>query len=173
MAIQATATLRHLRIAPRKVRLIVGLVRGMSVNEAEGQLMYKTQRAAVPVLKLLRSAVANAVTTKSLDRDKLYIESIRVDQGRMAKRMMARARGQGVTIQKKSSHVYITLGEREDKPKSRFVIPQREVKKTAPESGGKRAKAKRGSKKEVKRGVKHTPQAIANPNISARPTGDK
>ncbi len=170
---QATAKLRFLRIAPRKVRSVAGLMRGLAVVEAEAQLMVQPRRAAVPLLKLLRSAIANAVNTKSLDKDKLYIESLRVDQGPMAKKMFPRARGRGVIIQKKMSHVTLVLGERDGAPKARFVIPKKEARKAAPESSGKRARAKRGSSKEVKRGVKHTPQAIANPNISSRPTGDK
>lgn len=172
MANQATAKLRYLRIAPRKVRSVAGLMRGLAVNEAEAQLLVQPRRASGPLLKLLRSAVANAVNTRSLDRNKLYIESLRVDQGPMMKRMMARARGRGVTIQKKMSHVTLVLGEREGNRAPRFVIPRKETKKSGGENTS-RTRTNRRSKKEVKRGVKHTPKAIANPNIATRPAGDK
>lgn len=167
---QATATLRYLRIAPRKVRSVAGLMRGLPVIEAEAQLMVQPRRAALPLLKLLRSAIANATTTKELDRDKLYIQSLRVDQGPMMKRMMARARGRGVIIQKKMSHVTIVLGEREGIKAARFVIPRKETKKASPE-GSTRKRSKRDGKKDVKRGVKNAPRPFDNPNIPHRSAG--
>jgi large subunit ribosomal protein L22 len=166
---QATATLRYLRIAPRKVRSVAGLMRGLPVVEAEAQLMVQPRRAATPLLKLLRSAMANA-TIKELDRSKLYIESLRVDQGPMMKRLMARARGRGVIIQKKMSHVTIVLGERDKIPAARFVIPKKEAKKPLAESGG-RKRSKRDSKKDVKRGVKIAPRPFDNPNVPHRSAG--
>jgi large subunit ribosomal protein L22 len=118
---QATANLRYLRMAPRKVRLMASVLAGMSANEAEAQLVMRPQRAAGPLLKLLRSAVANAREMK-LDIGKLSISSIRVDQGPMLKRFLPRARGSASPIQKKMSHVMIILEESEKAVLKRFAI---------------------------------------------------
>ena len=85
------AKLNYLRMAPRKVRLVASLLRGLSVNEAEAQLILMRKRAAKPILKLLRSAVAGAKSKKGMDIDKLIVSSIMVDGGPMLKRYMARA----------------------------------------------------------------------------------
>ena len=88
---QYTAKLNYLRIAPRKVRSVADLIRGMSVNDAEAQLLMVRRRPAQPLLKLLRSAVANA-KNKQVNPDHLFIAEIRVDQGPMLKRIMAARR---------------------------------------------------------------------------------
>ena len=99
------ATLRYLRIAPRKVRVVADLVRGLSVNDAEAQLIVERRRPAGPLLKLLRSAVAGAGNDRRLEPAKLYVKEIRVDKGPMLKRVLPRARGVATPIQKKMSHV--------------------------------------------------------------------
>ena len=71
---QAVAKLNNLHIAPRKVRLVTNSLKNLSVQNAEAQLMYLSKRSAGPLLKLLRSAVANA-KVKNLSLDKLYISS--------------------------------------------------------------------------------------------------
>ncbi len=106
-----TATLRYLHMAPRKTRLVASLLKGKSVSDAEAELRYSTKKAAKPILKLLRSAVANAKQA-SLEPEKLYIKDIRVDGGPMSKRFMPRASGRAVTIQKKTSHIYISVAEK-------------------------------------------------------------
>src|SRR3989344_4473546 len=107
-----TSTLRYLRMAPRKVRLVGHAIKGLSVNDAEAHLALMRQRAARPLLKLLRSAVVGA-KEKSLNPQKLVITSLRVDQGPMLKRYLPRAQGRATPIQKKMSHVVLTLGESE------------------------------------------------------------
>lgn len=126
------ATLRYLRIAPRKVRLIADVLRGMSVNEAEARLMMMRQRAAEPVLKLLRSAVAGA-KEKRLDVERLYIKEIRVDQGPMLHRYMPRARGSMSEIQKKMSHVMLGLAENPSQKPGKYSIPLKEKRKKSDE----------------------------------------
>lgn len=115
------AKLNYLRMAPRKVRLVADSVRGLSVNEAEAQLLISPRRPAEPILKLIRSAVANAKERK-LDINKLLIKSIRVDQGPMLKRYMPRAMGRATEIQKKSSHVILVLAESDKVKEHRFKI---------------------------------------------------
>src|SRR5271167_1775103 len=104
-----TAKLNYLRIAPRKTRSVADLVKGLSVNDAEAQLMVQSRRPAKALLKLLRSAVSNA-KNKNLNVDHLFVESFRVDGGPMLKRMLPRARGSASPIQKKMSNVTLTLG---------------------------------------------------------------
>ena len=114
--------LNFLRMAPRKVRAVAGLIRGASVNDAEAQLLYERRRAAKPLLKLLRSAVAAARQTKKLNPDMLIIETVTVDGGPMLKRSLPRARGMATPIQKKMSHVTLTLAESSAPRTSRFSI---------------------------------------------------
>jgi large subunit ribosomal protein L22 len=119
------AQLRYLRIAPRKTRSVADLIRGLSVNEAEAQLLVQRRRPAKALLKLLRSAVANAKNNK-LNPDQLFIAEIRVDGGPMLRRFLPRARGSASPIQKKMSHVTITLRTNEKlKPKYNIVIKKK------------------------------------------------
>lgn len=123
------AQLRFLRMAPRKVRLVASTLKGLSVNEAEAQLMFQPRRAAKPLLKLLRSAVANAKNNQKLNPDTLMIQSIRVDNGPMLKRSLPRARGSASPIQKKMSHVYLCLAESVSiKPKRFTIVVPKKVK---------------------------------------------
>jgi large subunit ribosomal protein L22 len=142
--IEHKVILRHLRIAPRKVRAVAGLIRGLSVNQAEAQLMVQRRRPAEVLTKLLRSALAGAKQGGKLDMDKLFIAEIKVDGGVMLKRMLPRARGQGDPIHKHSSHVTLVLRER-DKNVSPYVFKAKEKKKLKPESE-KPASKKRGGK---------------------------
>jgi len=117
---QASAQLKFLHIAPRKVRFVADLLRGRTVNEAEAQLMLHPRRAAKPLLKLLRSALANA-KQKQMNGARLVVSEVRVDQGTMLKRFLPRARGMATPIQKKMSHVTLILTEKEV-PAPRFSI---------------------------------------------------
>ena len=125
-----TAKLNYLRIAPRKVRSVADLIRGMSVNNAEAQLLITRRRPAQPILKLLRSAIANA-KNKQMNPDHLIAE-IRVDNGPMLKRIMPRARRFASQIQKKMSHVTIVLGVN-PKLVSKFTLAAAKKKKLAKE----------------------------------------
>jgi large subunit ribosomal protein L22 len=141
MATQYTAKISFLRMAPRKVRSVGDLIKGLSVNEAEAQLIVQSRRPAKPLLKLLRSAVANAKNNKQVDPQHLFVESIRVDVGPMLKRMLPRARGSASPIQKKMSHVTLVLGVN-DKLKPRFtIVPPKKTK--LPPSEDRRVKAKK------------------------------
>jgi large subunit ribosomal protein L22 len=110
---QVTAKLSRLRIAPRKVRLIADLVKGMDTKEAEFQLRYFTKRGAEPISKLIASAVANAhANAKVAVSEALFIKDIRVDEGPAFKRSMPRARGRASMIKKRTSHVALVLETR-------------------------------------------------------------
>lgn len=112
---QVKATLRHLRIAPRKVRLVADSIRGKRALQAQTVLRFTVKGASHPMLKLLNSALANAKNNFHLEAENLYISKITVDEGAKLKRWRARARGQAAEIQKKTSHINITLEEKEKK----------------------------------------------------------
>jgi len=126
MAKTQTAKLKYLQIAPRKVRLSAHMIKGLSVNEAEAQLMLNPQRANIVLLKLLRCAISNAKQTGKLNPENLFISEIRVDNGPMLKRFMPRAMGRATPIQKKSSHITLVLAESDKLKQPRFKIVKAE-----------------------------------------------
>jgi len=126
--VSVTAKLRYLRIAPRKVRLVTDLIRGKPVEEAQTVLNFTIKKGAQPLLKLLKSAIANAKNNFQLDPANLYISKILVDEGPKLKRWRARARGMASEIQKKTSHVTIVLDEVVKKPKKMKKV--KKVKET-------------------------------------------
>ena len=105
------AKLNYLHIAPRKVRLIADSIRKKTVKEAETILSFVPKRAALPLRKLMKSAVANAKNTFGLDESNLFISKITVDEGPKMKTWMPRARGSPSMIQKKNSHITLFLDE--------------------------------------------------------------
>jgi large subunit ribosomal protein L22 len=108
------ASATHIRISPRKVRMVVDTVRGKSVSQALSILGFTRKKAALPVQKLLKSAVANAVENGGIsDVDTLVIDRIMVDAGPTLKRYMPRARGRATPIRKRTSHIRIMLRERD------------------------------------------------------------
>jgi large subunit ribosomal protein L22 len=111
---EVKALLKHTRTAPRKARLIAGLIRGKNVNDAINILAFTRKRAAGTFQKLLKSAIANAEENhKVLDVDDLVVKNVRVDEGATWKRQMPRARGTSTMIQKKTSHITLILEEKE------------------------------------------------------------
>ena len=118
---EAIAKLKYLRITPRKVRVVADLIRGKNVNQALAQLAFVEKRAAEPVAKLLRSAVANAEQhskDKALDVDSLRVKSLMVDQGPSLRRYMPRAMGRAFKILKKTSHISLIISD-EKPPKKK------------------------------------------------------
>ncbi len=109
---EVKAKLNYLRIAPRKVRLVVDLIRGKNVKEARNILNFTTKRVALPVKKLLNSAISNAKNNFGLNENNLYIKKIFVNEGPKLKRYRPVSRGRGVEIQKKTSHITIILDEK-------------------------------------------------------------
>ncbi len=107
----STAKLRHLRIAPRKVRLVADLIRGKNVEEALSILQFTNKRSSLPLAKLLQSAVANADQKEGVDVDRLFVKTITVDGGPTIKRFRPRAMGRATPILKRTSHVSIALDQ--------------------------------------------------------------
>ncbi|MFH1426193.1 MAG: 50S ribosomal protein L22 [Candidatus Kerfeldbacteria bacterium] len=111
MKVQASA--KHIRISPRKIRLVVDQVRGLSVAEAERVLQFMNKKGAESVLKLIRSAAANAEHNNKLQKENLYIASITADEGFTIKRYRARAFGRAAMIRKRTSQLTVVLDEKE------------------------------------------------------------
>lgn len=107
------ASLRSLRMSPRKVRLVIDAVRGKSVKDADVRLSLMKKGAALPVLKLLRSAVANAEHNFHLAAESLFIKTITVDGGPTIKRSRPRAFGRSAPIRKRTAHIAIIVAPRE------------------------------------------------------------
>ena len=128
------AKLRYLRIAPRKVRLVIDLIRGKKIEEAKTILNFATKRGSLPVLKLLNQAIANAKNNFQLDQANLFISEIKVDEGPKLKRWRARARGQAYEIQKKTSHVFLALDEIVKEKRKRKKVKEVAVSKTTTEA---------------------------------------
>lgn len=103
------AKLSYLRISPRKVRLVADLIRGKRVDEAQAFLTFTAKKATEPLLKLLRQAIANAKQNSAMVGQPLYISKIIVNEGAKMKRWRPRARGSAYEIQKKTSHITLTL----------------------------------------------------------------
>jgi large subunit ribosomal protein L22 len=115
------ASARSLHVSPRKMRLVTNLVKRMPVEEAIVQLQFTNKKAAGMLVKLLKSAVANAEHNFSLKPEDLYIKTITCDMGMTMKRYSPRARGSAFVIRRKLSNVNVTLEEKAGgKKKSRF-----------------------------------------------------
>lgn len=119
------AKLKHLRTSPRKVRLVADLIRGMTVEEAEKQLRFSTKKASVPILKLLNSAIANAKQNANLAKENLYIAKIVVEVGRTLKRWRPRAMGRAARIMKRTSHIILSLEQKEVLPQEKRDLSEK------------------------------------------------
>jgi large subunit ribosomal protein L22 len=105
----ATAKLSHVRIAPRKMRVIANLIRGKKVDQAIHSLRFLNRAGSREFFKLLVSAVANAEDRGDADVDTLVVKTVTVDQGPTLRRWRPRAHGRANRIQKKTSHVFVEV----------------------------------------------------------------
>lgn len=133
---KVTASVKNVRISPRKARLVVDQVRGLSVEKAEQVLTVMNKKSAEPVLKLIRSAAANAVHNNKLERSSLKVSEISVDEGFTIKRYRPRAYGRAAMIRKRTC-------------KMNVVLTGTEAAKAAPKK--KETEAKPDTKKEEKK----------------------
>lgn len=115
---EVKAKARYIRMSPRKVRLVVDLIRGLNVQEAKAQLSFSKKAAAEPVLKLLNSAIANATHNFNMEASDLYVKTITADGGPTLKRWRPRAFGRAGAIRKRTSHINIVLASRAQEKKS-------------------------------------------------------
>ena len=109
---EVKATAKYIRIAPRKLRIVMNLIRGKKVNEAFAILQFTPNVGSEVVEQVLRSAVANAEHNNDMNVDNLVVSSCFVDQGPTMKRIHPRSRGQAFKILKRSSHVTVCVSEK-------------------------------------------------------------
>ena len=109
---EALAHVKFVRMSPRKVKLICDMIRGKDVKTAFGYLMSTPKAATEPMLKLLKSAVANAENNHDMDVEKLYVSQVFATPGPILKRVMPRAQGRAYRINKRTSHVTLTVAEK-------------------------------------------------------------
>ena len=109
---EAKAVAKYVRIAPRKVRVVMDLIRGKSVADAFAILKFTPKVGAEAIEKVLKSAVANAENNFDMNVDHLYVSTCFVDQGPTMKRIHPRSRGQAFKILKRSSHITVAVEER-------------------------------------------------------------
>ncbi len=110
---EAKAQVTYVRISPRKVKIVLDLIRNKPVEEAAAILQFTPKAACEPVGKLLKSAVANAENNYNLDKASLYVAQALVCPGPIMKRIRPRAQGRAYRIEKRSSHITLVLKEME------------------------------------------------------------
>ena len=110
---QARAHMKYVRISPRKVSIVGDLIRGKDVKYAKAILVHTPKAASEPLLKALNSACANAENNHEMDADKLYVSEVLVGAGPILKRIMPRAQGRAFRILKRTSHITVSVAERE------------------------------------------------------------
>ena len=110
---EAKAHLRYVRISPRKIQIVCDLIRGKSVAQATAILMNTPKAASEPLLKLLKSAAANAENNHSMDPQNLYVAECFVTPGPTLKRIRPRAQGRANRVLKRTSHITLVLKEKE------------------------------------------------------------
>ncbi len=106
------AVAKYIRISPRKVKIVIDLIRGKQVDQALAILMYTPKAAAPVVEKLLKSAIANAENNLELPRNTLYVAEVYANAGPVLKRYVARSRGSASPMLKRTSHISVVLDTR-------------------------------------------------------------
>src|SRR5689334_4017190 len=110
---EAKARLRFVRESARKVRIVANMVRGKQIDEAMSLLRFQPRKAARLIRKLLVSAIANAANNEKADIEQLVVKGIVVDEGPILKRWLPRAMGRASRINKRTSHITVTVSEAE------------------------------------------------------------
>ena len=109
---EATAKATYVRISPRKVQIVLDLIRKQPADKAMAILQYTPKAACEPVMKVLKSAMANAENNNGMNVENLYIAECYADKGPTMKRIQPRAQGRAYRIEKRTSHITIVLDER-------------------------------------------------------------
>ncbi len=152
---EVKAELKNLRIAPRKVRLVAGLLRGMDVQHARHQLNAVVKKSSHPMAKLLDSAVANATNNFNLEETNLFIKEVHVDEGPKLKRFRPKGFGRTSPLEKKTSHIRITLEEKiaglKAKKSKKKEEPTHDISETMEEVAPKQGKFE--TKPEIKKEI--------------------
>lgn len=155
---EVTAKLKYLRLTPRKVRAVLDVIRGLDVVSAEAQLNHLPKRASKIVLKLLNSAVSNALNRYAVKKEDLFIKEIFADEGPTLYRWFPKAFGRATPIRKRSSHLTIVLSSKKEAPPKEKIkeeikkeeIKKEEVKEELSKTYKKREKEIKKSKEDLK-----------------------
>ena len=110
---EAKAYLNHVRVTPRKVKIVCDLIRGKDAKYAMAVLKHTPKSASEPLVKLLKSAMANAENNFSMDPDKLVVAEVFATPGPVMKRIHPRAQGRAFRVLKRTSHITMVLKEKE------------------------------------------------------------
>jgi large subunit ribosomal protein L22 len=153
-----TARLRYVRTSPPKMRQVLELIKGQDVGTARDTLRFCERAAARPIGKLLDSAIANAEHNENIPEDELFVARAQADEGPILKRWRPRARGRGVRINKRTSHVTLVL--------SRFAADDLERRRQAETASG------RGPRRPTRPRRATTPAAV-EPAEEEPDTGDE
>jgi large subunit ribosomal protein L22 len=141
---EAKAIAKYLKGGPQKARLVIDQIRGKRVGEALSILSLSTKAVSRDIMKLVKSAVANAENNNNMDVDALYVKRAFVDRGPSMKRMHSRAQGRGTVIKKRSAHITVVLDEKESvKAAKAAKAKAKEAKKEAKKETKKTEKAKK------------------------------
>ena len=160
MDIKAKA--RYIRMSPRKIRLVVNLIKNLPINQALDQLKFIDKKAAKPVEKLLKSAIANAAHNFNLEQNNLIIKKFTVDEGPTLHRFMPRAHGRATPIRKKDSHLNLILSEiKVSKAIAKKVVLEAPVKLDTKPKTETEVKLKQAKEKGVKPGREKIERSIA------------
>jgi large subunit ribosomal protein L22 len=134
---EAKAVINRIRISPRKLNLVAGMIRGMSVGEAITQLQFSGKRIANDVRKALQSAVANAENNHNLNVDSLYVKEAYVGKNIVMKRFHTRGRGKSSRIIKPYANLTLIVRERGEEPAKEIKSEKKAAKKPAKKSAKK------------------------------------
>lgn len=167
----AKAEVNYVRISPRKVKIVIDLIRNKPVGEALAILKHTPKAASEVVEKLLLSAMANAENNHGMDVEKLYVAEIYSNAGPMLKRIRARAQGRAFRILKRTSHTTVILKEREDKNAVKAAEDTKavEVAETVKEEAPKKASAKKTTSTTKKTTAKKTTAKKADGEEAPKP----
>lgn len=155
---ETRAKAKHIRMSPKKVRLVADVVRGMATEKALAQLKFINKKATRPVKKTVESAIANARHNYDLDKNNLYIKEICVDEGKTLYRYTPRALGRATPIRKRTSHINVILGELVDSGKVQPKKPEVEAPVKLEDMAGGGEEKEEGKKKDKKKDKKKEQQ---------------
>lgn len=164
---EVKAQLKHLRMSPRKVRLVADVIRGSQIDRAVAQLKFMKKHASEPVLKLITSALANATHNFSLEVNNLFVKTITIDEGVTIKRWMPKAHGRATKLRKRACHINLVLGEIKDSG----VVAGKSEKIAAPVKLGSKPVEDGSVKVNSKEGEAHDEAEKGDKTVSAAHTG--
>lgn len=156
---KVTASLKNLAVSPRKVRLVAVSIRGLSTDRAALELERQLKRSSKPMLKLLKSAVANAVNNHQIAEDNLRVAEVRVGEGQKLKRWLPRAQGRATPLWKRMSNVDLFLEEIVANQPARRKKKKAEAEPVSNETGTPDTKETKTAPKKEKAEKKEAPSA--------------